>query len=204
MAATRQHYSAKFKRQAVARMNDDPSQIAALANELGLDRSLLYRWRKQYAPPSFSPLPACVGEGAGGEGLGPGGEVISAPADELDDSSPNARLRQSLLDTAFTLTHAIREATENAPLNQLSAALGLVIDRLLKLEAQTSNLSLSVREELIRIEYKDSDGSLHHSPPWARGDPAFEDPVSRGRVRSPFWENRDGQADDSGDGPARG
>lgn len=192
MAQSKMRYTEAFKRQAVARVTASPNEAATIARELGVPRSTLFNWRKQYALAPVSSLQHSDGEGDEGQ----------TPETEAD--AQNQRLRQSLLDTAFTLTHAIREATENAPLNQLSAALGLVIDRLLKLEAQKPNLSLSVSEELIRIEYKDSDGSLHHSPPWARGDPAFEDPVSRGRVRSPFWEDRDGQADDSGDGPARG
>jgi hypothetical protein len=132
------------------------------------------------------------------------GGVGAGAAAKTTPPIDHERLRQTLLATAFALAHAIAETTESAPLNQISAALGLVIDRLLKLEALYARSSASSAEEVISIEYRDPDGTRHASPPWARGDSAFEDPVSRGRVRSPFWENRDGQADDSGDGPARG
>ncbi|MFN8378110.1 MAG: transposase [Anaerolineae bacterium] len=53
MPASRKRYADHFKRQAVARMTDDPAQTAALAIELGVPRGCLYDWRKRYA----SPLP---------------------------------------------------------------------------------------------------------------------------------------------------
>jgi hypothetical protein len=211
MSPSRKQFSESFKRQAVARMTGDPVQITALANELGVARTLLYTWRKRYAPPPVSPLPEGEGPGVraaqvipphgwGGTEGGVGAGAGAKPPPPID----HERLRQTLLATAFALAHAIAETTESAPLNQISAALGLVIDRLLKLEALYARSSASSAEEVISIEYRDPDGTRHASPPWARGDSAFEDPVSRGRVRSPFWENRDGQADDPGDGPARG
>ncbi|MBL8146646.1 MAG: transposase [Anaerolineae bacterium] len=224
MAAPRRLYSEEFKRRAVERMAAAPDEISSLARELGISRSRLYEWRKKYAPPPVSPsagtergsggevsvgpggevvvsgpgvtaasisplvspLPACVGEGSGGEGL-------------TDDAGQNQRLRQSLLDTAFALTHAIRDTTESAPLNQLSAALGLIIDRLLKLEALALSQSVSVNPEVFHIAYTYPDGTQHSTPPWAEGDPAFAEPVLRGRLRSPFWKDRSGEDDDSGD-----
>ena len=124
----------------------------------------------------------------------------SAAAPDL--AAQDQRLHRALLDTAFALTAAIRETTDSAPLNQLSAALGLVIYRLLRLEA--AHPTATDNEEVIQIAYLYPDGSEHSSPPWAEGDPAFEAPIQRGRVRSPFWEDGDSEDDDSGDGPARG
>ncbi|MFN8378111.1 MAG: hypothetical protein U0452_05515 [Anaerolineae bacterium] len=108
-------------------------------------------------------------------------------------------LRQSLLETAHALNVAIRETTGTAPLNQLSAALGLVIDRLLKLEAHAPAED-ETDETVIQIEYKYPDGSVHRRPPWAADDPTFDIPIVRGIVRSPFWDSRDAeQADDPGE-----
>lgn len=204
MARKHRLYSDDFKRQAVARMAASPGEVPALADELGVSRTLLYRWRRHYAA-LLSPPRYAVERGPGGEvSVPPGGEISAGPPDDQSLSDQNQRLRQLLLDTAIALVHAIRETTGSAPLNQLSAALGLVIDRLLKLEALAPRAPGPAGEEVIRIEYVDPDGTSHKSPPWARGDSAFEEPFSRGRVRSPFWQDRDGQADDSGDGPARG
>lgn len=203
MARSRARYSEAFKLHAVSLATAEPDRIPAIARELDLDLSLLYRWRRQYA----SPLLEAEGSGVRATAQRPGGEAGSVAGAEADDGlgvASDPRLRQSLLETAFALNAAIRESTASAPLNQLSAALGLIIDRLLKLEALTSgadNAPDSV--DAIRIEYSYPDGSVHSRPPWAADDPAFDLPVVRGHVRSPFWESRDAeQADDPGAGPA--
>lgn len=187
MATPRKRYSEDFKRQLVARVDGDPSRVAVVAGESGVPRSTLHAWCKRPVEPD-APSPA----------------EVELPAVKPPDPADNLRLRQSLLETAFALNAAIRESTASAPLNQLSAALGLIIDRLLKLEALTSgadNAPDSV--DAIRIEYSYPDGSVHSRPPWAADDPAFDLPVVRGHVRSPFWESRDAeQADDPGAGPA--
>ncbi len=211
MAPSPRRYSEAFKRQAVKRMTADPHHIPALARELDVARTLLYAWRKQYTVPPFSPLPEGEGDERPEVRASDEGPEVSAAADAaLPSSRPRGaaeggvELRQILLDIALDLARAIRETTASAPLNQLSAALGLVIDRLLRLEALAPRSATPAGQEVIRIEYLDPDGTPHSTPPWARDDSAFEEPVSRGRVRSPFWQDRDGQADDPGDGPARG
>jgi transposase-like protein len=202
MAAPRKRYSEAFKRQIVAQISAEPSALAAIARETGVSYSTLYVWRKQYA----APLPD--GDAPGAEAASEGEEAQQRAAVGPDASTgapvDHDRLRQTLLAAAFALAHAIASNTDSAPLNQLSAALGIVIDRLLRLEALSARSSASPAEEVISIEYLDPDGTRHSSPPWARGDTAFEETISRGRVRSPFWEDGDGQADDPGDGPARG
>lgn len=174
MTTSRKHYSGEFKRQAVARLTGDPAQLAAVADELGVSRSCLYDWRKQFS--DIAP---------------------SASAEKPPGSA--ASLHQPLLDTAFALAGAIRQAAESAPLNQLSAALGLIMARLHELEASASAANSPDSDQVIRIEYQDPDGSIHLSPPWARGDPAFEAPIVRGRVRSPFWDSPEDQVDPPGD-----
>ena len=195
MAVPHKRYSDEFKRQAAARVVANPDQISTIARELGISRSALYDWRTQYGSPVSSPLPE--GEGAGVRA------AVEPSAADPDLAAQDQRLHQALLDTAFALTAAIRETTDSAPLNQLSAALGLVIDRLLRLESAHPTATTAT-EEVIQIAYLYPDGSEHSSPPWAEGDPAFEAPIQRGRVRSPFWEDGDSEDDDSGDGPARG
>lgn len=181
MVEFRRRYSEVFKRRVVARIAADPNGISSIAHELGIARSLVYKWRQQYA--------------------------VSPPQDHALDVSAIAQdqhLRQSLRETAAVLVAAIRASAEGAPLNQLSASLGLVVDRMLILEALNHRDPESAGQGVIRIEYLDPDGSLHASPPWARGDPAFESPITPGRLQSPFWGNQDSQTDDAEDDPARG
>ena len=191
MARTRVRYSRQFKLQAVSRAAAEPDQIPAIARDLGIDESVLYRWRRQTALPPAAAEP---------EAAAAASEPAAGPAP--DDQTQ--RLRHKLLETALTLASAIGESSEGAPLNQLSAALGLVVDRLLRLEAARPPASTVQHEEVIRIEYIYPDGTRHTAPPWAEDDSAFAGPISRGRLRSPFWQDRNSQADDSGTGPARG
>ena len=199
MARKHRLYSDDFKRQAVARMTASPGEVPALADELGVTRTLLYRWRKQYAAQLVSPQP--VGEGPGvraaTEGLGvsaiaEGVTATSEPsAIEPDPVLHDARLRRLMVDATYALALAIRDSTGSAPLNQLATAFGLMIDRLLRLDALAvlaAQAPAPGDEQVIRIEYGDPDGSVHLSPPWARGDPAFEAPIVPGQVRSPFWD----------------
>ena len=48
MKKTRKHYSKDFKREAVRLMNESDKTHTQLARELGLNVSLLYRWRDQW------------------------------------------------------------------------------------------------------------------------------------------------------------
>jgi transposase-like protein len=54
---TRRRYGEKFKREAVARM-EESSNIAALARQLGIDVKMLYQWKwQQEGRPTRKPLP---------------------------------------------------------------------------------------------------------------------------------------------------
>jgi hypothetical protein len=77
-------------------------------------------------------------------------------------------LRQRLAQNALLLADTLDDAIAEAPLNQRAAALGLLIDRLIKLDAWQPQ---ERPEGVIRIEYQDPDGSVHQTPPWARNDP---------------------------------
>ena len=221
MAVPRKHFSEKFKRQAVARMTDDPGGISTIARQLGVSRSALFKWRNQYTAPPASPLPASAAARDGvvvsplPEGEGPGVRAgREAPGVTSDPQSPEVtatsahdpRLRQALMDTAFALTAGIRGNTDSAPLNQLVAALGIVLDRLIRLEALASAADeTEMGEQLIRIQYTYPDGTVHFRPPWAPDNPAFELPVTPNHVRSPFWDNQDDeQADGPEEYPSRG
>lgn len=100
-----------------------------------------------------------------------------------------AKIRRKLAETALELIDGLdAEAIANAPLNQRAQALGTVIDRLLKFEDELAALEPS--EKVIRVEYQYPDGTLHDSPPWARGDSERSRPLSGGGMRSSLWQDR--------------
>lgn len=74
-------------------------------------------------------------------------------------------LEVALAHTALALTHALNY--EDAPLNQQASALGVLVDRLLKLRGlHTPDDNAPV----IPVMFQDADGSLHDSPFWRRGE----------------------------------
>lgn len=106
-----------------------------------------------------------------------------------------SRVRRKLAQSALRLMDSLDEqAIAGAPLNQRAAALGVVLDKLMKLNAVHPS---QAEEEVIRIEYKDPDGTLHSTPYWAREDhPGNGDGTFRG---SSLWEAF--RKDGGGEGP---
>lgn len=46
----RRQYSAEFKRRAVQMSYSSERPVSSVAESLGIDRGLLYRWRREYTP----------------------------------------------------------------------------------------------------------------------------------------------------------
>lgn len=103
------------------------------------------------------------------------------------------RLHEQLAENAMNLAAAIDNAVDGAPLNQLSTALGTVIDRYLKVDEHLAQITQQNGEQVFRIEYVYPDGTVHNSPLWANDDYAVESTLSRGGVRTPLWENGSGE-----------
>lgn len=82
------------------------------------------------------------------------------------------------------------ETIANAPLNQLSSALGVLVDRYIKLQDLLPELET---EQVIRIEYYYPDGTTHSTPPWAETDSERQRPLSGGRVRKTLRQDGDGE-----------
>ena len=57
----RSKYSPEFKRQAINLMNSGEKPITAIADELGVKRSLLYSWRNQFKAEGISGFKTVVG-----------------------------------------------------------------------------------------------------------------------------------------------
>jgi hypothetical protein len=88
------------------------------------------------------------------------------PTPSPADTDALAQLRQALIHNAVTLALSLDDAIADAPLGQRAAALNQLIDKILKLADRLP----ANGEQVIRIEYGDSDGTTHEAPPWARDD----------------------------------
>lgn len=83
-------------------------------------------------------------------------------------------VRQEMFDTllvnmthdSIRLSESIEETIADAPLNQRATALNQIIDKVIKL----MEMLPPVEEQVIRVEFIDSDGSAHETPYWSRGD----------------------------------
>jgi hypothetical protein len=112
-------------------------------------------------------------------------------------------LHEQLADDALQLAATMVRLIDDAPLNQVSSALGVVIDRFLKVEDYLKQTVEQHEEKVIRFEYKYPDGSIHGTPPWATDDPERDGAVSGGGVRSSLRQDGDGQDSVGGAGAAR-
>jgi hypothetical protein len=82
-----------------------------------------------------------------------------------------ALVHNRMADKAVELVNALdADRIEKAPLNQVASALGVLIDRFLKLE-EAQKESQASEEQVIRIEYYDaSTGKVSQTPPWSESD----------------------------------
>jgi hypothetical protein len=87
-----------------------------------------------------------------------------------------------------------KERIAQANLQQISAALGTLIDRLIKLNAL---LDHQPDTKVVRIEYQYPDGKTADTPPWAADHPEIQQALQSGRM----WQTlrQDGSGEDSGD-----
>lgn len=97
------------------------------------------------------------------------------------------QVQRRLTESATRLMESLDDAAiADAPLNQRAAALGIVLDRLMKLHQVAEKSRPPQEEEVIRIEYKDPDGSIHSTPYWARED--HESDTANALHGSSLWE----------------
>lgn len=83
------------------------------------------------------------------------------------DEALNA-LREQLIADAAALADSLIEVIDDAPLHQRATALNQLVDKIIRL---AEKLPPDQREEVIRIEYIQPDGSVRDTPPWAADDP---------------------------------
>ncbi len=114
---------------------------------------------------------------------------------QLHEREQNARRMQQLISRMMERAAQIvdqmdEETIANAPLNQLSSMLGVLVDRYIKLQDLMPALET---EQVIRLEYKYPDGTIHSTPPWAEEDSEQPRPLSGGGMRETLRQNGDGE-----------
>ena len=130
-------------------------------------------------------------------------------ASKSASTTPNTEalnaLQWHLMHTALELACGLEAAIEEAPLRERANALGVMIDRLLKLQqwfekvqGEHDEHQEEEEEKVVRVEYRYPDGSLHNAPPWANDDYEVETALPGGRVWAPFREDGGGETLDSG------
>lgn len=101
-------------------------------------------------------------------------------------------LHERLIQNTLQLMDAVEGQIDGAPLNQLTSAVGTLVDRYFKLDEHLTQFNLTENEQVVRIEYKYPDGSIHDTPPWSEDDPEYEDTVQGRGLREAIRQNGHG------------
>lgn len=116
-------------------------------------------------------------------------QVETAP----DSLEIDQRLYVSTVAVIERLLDAIDEdSIDKATLSQRVTALG-VLCRVLKQFETAQSKNQQPNEEVIRIEYQDSQGRIGGSPPWAAADPERASPLPGSGLWASLWKDRAGQ-----------
>lgn len=108
-----------------------------------------------------------------------------------------------MADKIGNLTDAItEEKIKNAPLNQLSSAIGVLVDRFLRIH-DAKEIEETNQENRYIIEYYDATtGETTRTPPWAEDDAMDESALHSSFLWQKIRENGTGEADSNGNGRA--
>lgn len=110
-----------------------------------------------------------------------------------------ADLQTNMLERGLAIVARMNDETlDNAPLNQLTSALGSLVNHALKLEEVIDETDeQEEKERVIRVEYL-YDGSVHKTPPWARERTGESGEIQDSRLRETLGKNGTGEDDGSG------
>ncbi len=128
--------------------------------------------------------------------------MTASPSTKAPDIDTLEALQWHLVNTALELACGLEAAIDEAPLRERASALGVMIDRLLKLqqwiEKEQGDEDAPEKEKVVRVEYQYPDGSRHDAPPWANDDYEVETSLPGGGLWPPLREDRSGEMADSG------
>ncbi|MCU0513215.1 MAG: hypothetical protein MUE40_11680 [Anaerolineae bacterium] len=171
-------YTLEDKIQALDALQAHAGDVAAASQMTGVAVARLRRWQKEAA------------------------ELYAAHREQQQARAEHtmSQVQSRLAEASLRLVKAMDDdRVDKAPLNQVAAALGVVIDRYLKLSGDAP----AQQEQVIRFEYTTPDGAVAPAPPWAGHDSEFDRPLPGGGVRPALRQDRAGEAHPGGTGPAR-
>jgi hypothetical protein len=172
-------YTLEQKIEALKRL-DEQGDLAAVSREKKISVETLRQWRRE-------------------------AEAIRAEQRRRHQASTEltmSKVSEKLAETSLKIVEAMQkpDVIDKAPLNQLAAALGVLVDRYMKLAGETTEHG----EQVVRIEYVYPNGTIADAPPWAGSNPEVERPLPGGGVRQALRQDRTGEnAPDRQRHPAR-
>lgn len=163
-------YSLDDKIRALDALWDADGNISATARATGYPKGALRRWRDHES------------------------DLRRAYVMRLQTASTRKMLnaQHQMAEKALQLIGAMTGKTiHDAPLNQLTSALGTLVDRYLKLQEMT--VYDEQLEQVVRFEFRHPDGSLQSSPYWATDDRGTSSAVQSRGLRSALGQDRTGE-----------
>ncbi len=110
-----------------------------------------------------------------------------------------ALVQSQLAEKALDVLAAMdEERIAKAPLNQLSSALGTLIEKFLKLQEEPQAAE-GAAEQVVRFEFRHPDGSLRATPYWAASGSAESGAVQGAGLRQTVRQNGTGEDDSAGE-----
>ncbi|MGB7342428.1 MAG: hypothetical protein WBC91_26255 [Phototrophicaceae bacterium] len=110
------------------------------------------------------------------------------------------RMADKIDDLVNAITH---EKIEKAPLNQITSALGVVVDRFIRIH-DAKEVEETPHDHTFRIEYYDATtGKVSATPSWAEDHRLDESDVHSSFLWQTLWENRTSEAGHHGNGISR-
>lgn len=176
-------YSADDKTQALASLGVNAGDLSKTSVETGIPVETLRRWSRggRVARVNGHDTSEDEASPSGGAGVPDAAEPAGAAPDSLRG------LQTLLLQNASAIAGSLAEAVDAAPLNQRAQALGLLVDKILKLETWLRAAGEAAEQQIISFEFRYPDGSVHDVPPWEQAQPAPTD------VWSSRWDADDDQ-----------
>jgi len=110
-----------------------------------------------------------------------------------------ADLQTNMLERGMAIVARMDDETlDNAPLNQLTSALGSLVNHALKLEEVIDETDeQEEKEHIVRFEYY-YDGEIHDAPPWANDSDETSSEIQSSRLREKMGQDTSGQTAHNG------
>ncbi len=187
-----EHYDETARQAALQRLHANGGCVRQTARELNIPRSTLRGWAAA-EPAAQSATQTNGHDTSPPPETTPPAAQTGTPDNATALDTGLARLQAGLLANAALLLDAMPEHIATAPLNQQAAALGVLLDRLLKLDEWRRITAPHEQEQVIRFEFRYPDGTTRDTPPWADADSADDGTLPGGRLWQALWQDGDGQ-----------